>query len=297
MTHREHIALRTGDFEILSAGPEDGPLVLCLHGFPDFPPSFEPLLTSLAASGYRAVAPWLRGYAPSTLRGPFDTETLAADILALRDALSPSRPYFIVGHDWGAVITYLIAAKYPERLAGAVTMAVPHPGAFFGNIPKDPEQIRRSWYMGLFQLPISLVERLVRRDDFALIERLWSAWSPGYRIPDAHLRALKDCLDRSLPAPVLYYQAYFRPLGEAIRRLRWSFSGAAHIRVPLLTLLGAEDGCVGPKLGDGDERFYSGPYRRDILPNAGHFMQLERPEEVARRVLGWFDPIRRDQAV
>jgi pimeloyl-ACP methyl ester carboxylesterase len=297
MIHREHIALSTGDFEILSAGPENSPLVLCLHGFPDFPPSFEPLLRSLAASGYRAVAPWLRGYAPSTLRGPFDTDTLAADIVALAAALSPDRPYFLVGHDWGAVITYLVAAKYPDRLAGAVTMAVPHPAAFFGNVPKNPDQIRRSWYMGLFQLPISIVERIVRRDDFALIERLWSAWSPGFRAPEAHLRALKDCLDRSLPAPVLYYQTYFRPIGGAIHRLRWLSSEAARIRVPLLSILGAEDGCVGAGLGDGDERFYAGPYRREILPSAGHFMQMERPEEIARRVIGWFDPIRREQSI
>jgi pimeloyl-ACP methyl ester carboxylesterase len=296
MIHREHITLSTGDFEILSAGPEDGPLVLCLHGFPDFPPSFEPLLRSLAAAGYRAVAPWLRGYAPSTLRGPFDTETLAADILALADALAPGRRYFLVGHDWGAVITYLIASKYPDRLAGAVAMAVPHPAAFFGNVPRNPGQIGRSWYMGVFQLPISIVERLVRRADFALIERLWNSWSPGYRAPDAHLQALKECLDRSLPAPVLYYQSYFRPLGAAIAKMRWFSSEAARIRVPLLAVLGAEDGCIGPGLGDGDERFYAGPYRRDILRGAGHFMQLERPEEIARKVIAWLNPLRDAQS-
>lgn len=296
MSRRDHIAVSTGDFELLSAGPDDGPLVLCLHGFPDFPPSLEPLLASLAASGYRAVAPWLRGYAPSTLRGPFDTDTLAADILALAAALAPGRPYFLVGHDWGAVITYLIAAKYPDRLAGAVTMAVPHPAAFFNNIPRDPAQLGRSWYIGLFQLPITIVERLVRRGDFALIERLWSAWSPGYRAPEAHLRALKDCLDRSLPGPVLYYQAYFRPLAGALDRLRWFSSEEARVRVPLLSLLGAEDGCIGPELGEGDERFHAGPHRREIVPNAGHFMQLERPEEIARRVIGWLDPLRTGQS-
>src|SRR5262245_46917767 len=105
MACRERISTRRGDFELLSAGAKSDPHVRCLHGFPDHPPSFTLLLTELSDAGYHAVAPWLRGYAPSTLEGPFDGDYLAEDALELASALSPDRPIYLVGHDWGAAIT------------------------------------------------------------------------------------------------------------------------------------------------------------------------------------------------
>src|SRR4051812_26198713 len=98
MPSRERISTEAGEFELLTEGPKDGPLALCLHGFPDHPPSFGPLLTALGDAGYRAVAPWLRGYAPSTLSGPFDVDRLAEDARVLAQILSPDRPIYLVGH-------------------------------------------------------------------------------------------------------------------------------------------------------------------------------------------------------
>lgn len=285
MASRQRISLPGGDFELLVEGPDDAPLALCLHGFPDHAPSFTPLLSALAAAGFRAVAPWLRGYAPSTLAGPFDVERLATDAIELMDALSPDRPVFVIGHDWGAVITYELVTRNPSRIAAAVTLAVPHPGAFFADI--SPAQLRRSWYMLLFQLP-GIAERAVARDDYALIDRLWRDWSPSYAPTPAETRALKECLSRSMPAPINYYRAFFQPFGAAFRRVRAAAAAPRRIEVPLLCLMGAEDGCIGASIGRGkDERFFSGPYRREIVPGVGHFMQLEAPEEIARRVIAW----------
>jgi pimeloyl-ACP methyl ester carboxylesterase len=291
MIHRAHIALSAGGFELLTTGPEDGPVALCLHGFPDFPPSFEPLLGALGRAGYRAVAPWLRGYSPSTLEGPFDLGRIAGDILAIAGALSPDRPVFLVGHDWGAAVTQLIASKWPERIAGIVTMAVPVVSALFANLPKHPEQLRRSWYIGLFQLPIGIVDPLVRRNDFALIDRLWRDWSPSYRAPEPHMRALKGCLAASMPAPVLYYSSYLQPIGRAIGQIREALARPPRIRVPALSLMGEEDGCIAPELGEGEERSFDGPFRREVIPGVGHFMQVEQPEAIARRVIAWFEPL------
>jgi pimeloyl-ACP methyl ester carboxylesterase len=286
MPSRERISLPGGDFELLTEGAKGAPLALCLHGFPDHAPSFTPLLSALAGAGYRAVAPWLRGYAPSTLDGPFDPGRLADDARELADALSPDRPIALIGHDWGAVITYEAAARWPDRIASAVTMAVPHPAGFFSALPQHPAQIRRSWYIFLFQLPL-LPERAVAHNDHALIDRLWRDWSPGYSPPPSDMRALKDCLARSMPAPINYYRAFLRPVKRAIQRAREAASPDRRIKVPLLCLMGEQDGCIGASLGRDDARFFAGRYQRDEVRGVGHFMQLEAPAEIARRVLDW----------
>lgn len=286
MTSRERISLPGGDFELLADGPRDAPLALCLHGFPDHPPSFTALLSALAAAGYRAVAPWLRGYAPSTRQGPFDADRLAADVRELVDALSPDRPVVLIGHDWGAMITYDVVARSADRIASAVTMAVPHPAALVAETHGRAAQMRRSWYAALFQIPI-VAERAVLRNDLALIDRLWRDWSPGYTHPPEEMRALKRCLAESMPAPIEYYRALFRPLGAAIRRAKVA-SSQRPIQVPLLLLMGEDDGCIGASMGLGkDDRLFAAPYRRETIPGVGHFMQVENPDEIARRTLAW----------
>jgi pimeloyl-ACP methyl ester carboxylesterase len=118
--------IQIGAFTALAAGAADAPLVLVLHGFPDVPHTFAPLIEAIARAGHRVVAPWLRGYAPSPAAGPYDVDTLATDVLAWADALSPDRPVAIVGHDWGAVVTYVACARH-RRFHAAVAMSVPHP--------------------------------------------------------------------------------------------------------------------------------------------------------------------------
>jgi pimeloyl-ACP methyl ester carboxylesterase len=110
--------VEVGGFTALAAGPADAPLALVLHGFPDAPPTFAPLLGALADRGYRVVAPWLRGYAPSPLAGPYDVDRLADDVLAWADRLSPTQPVALVGHDWGAAVTYVACARAPARFHG-----------------------------------------------------------------------------------------------------------------------------------------------------------------------------------
>jgi pimeloyl-ACP methyl ester carboxylesterase len=208
----------TGSFQALAAGPKDAPLVLVLHGFPDAPPTFAPLLGELAARGFRAVAPWARGYAPSDLEGPYDVETLANDVLALCDELAPDGEHVhLVGHDWGAVVTYTACGLAPGRFGASVALSVPHPLAFLRATTRTA-QVLRSWYMFFFQLPGA--ERLAAARDFTLIDRLWRTWSPGYVLPAALRDEVFGCLRASWPAPLLYYRAMFRPFGEAMRRLR-----------------------------------------------------------------------------
>jgi pimeloyl-ACP methyl ester carboxylesterase len=280
------VSTRRGTFPALAAGPEDGPLVLLLHGFPDLPTSYRPVIARLAAAGLRAVAPRARGYHPAPMEGPFDLDHLAGDVFALADALSPARLLTLVGHDWGAVVGYAALAAGPERFSSAILLSVPHPVAFLEGLARSPDQLRCSWYMGYFQPP-GLAERQLRRSDFALIDRLWRDWSPGLSWNEHHRpedrAALKACLARSLPAPLDYYRAMLWPPVEAIGR---TVRARGHrIPVPTLHLTGADDGCIRPGTSRGQERFFSGPFASEIIAGVGHFMPLECPDLIADRIL------------
>ena len=155
-----HVDLPGGRFAFLQAGEAAAPLALCLHGFPDHPRTFEPLLGPLLAAGYRVAAPWMRGYAPSALSGPFHTRRLGADALELARALSPDRPVLLIGHDWGAVAGWSAASLGPGPIGALVAISVPHPSAFTRNFARHPLQWMRSWYVGALQIPL-LPERMI----------------------------------------------------------------------------------------------------------------------------------------
>jgi peroxiredoxin len=171
-----------------------------LHGFPDHPPTAKPFLAELGRRGRHVVAPWLRGYAPSPTAGPFDFASLTSDVLALIDRWSPGRAVELIGHDWGAFITYDACATAPERIKRAVTLAIPHPRTFLKQT--SLAQLRRNWHMGLFQLPGS--GWLATARNFALIDHLWRQWSPGLSLAPALQAELHKDLRASMPAPLKY---------------------------------------------------------------------------------------------
>lgn len=272
-------------FGTLSAG--EGPLALCLHGFPDSAWSWRHLLPELAAAGYRAVAPFLRGYAPTSIPddGLYQSGAIASDANALHEALGGDGDAVLIGHDWGALATYAAAGHAPERWAKVVVASVPPPAtvaqAFFSY-----DQLQRSWYMFFFQSPLS--DMAVPMDDLAFIDRLWQDWSPGYDgVADA-ARA-KDCFREpaNLAAALGYYRA---TLGAGPRSPEYDAveaAGAAPLSVPALYLHGAADGCMGADLiDDGVLASLAAPGSRyEIVPDAGHFLQLEQPEAVNRLIV------------
>ncbi|MDX1621310.1 MAG: alpha/beta fold hydrolase, partial [Nitriliruptorales bacterium] len=185
-------------FAYRSWGPADpsAPLALCLHGFPDHAPTWRHLGPVLGDRGYRVVAPWLRGYAPTEVPGDGDysLDTLVADANALHRALGGDERAVLVGHDWGAAIAYRATAAAPGRWRAAVTMAFPPEEALTG-VHRDLHQLRRSWYMAPLSLPGG--GAVLARDDFALVDRLWREWSPGYErsVED------RDPLEATLSSP------------------------------------------------------------------------------------------------
>lgn len=266
-----------GEFHALVGG--DGPPVIYLHGFPDHPPTCTAFLDELASRGRHVIAPWLRGYSPSPTTGPFDRATLVADIVALIDELGIAS-IDIIGHDWGAVITYALCAAHPDRVRRAVTMAVPHPRTFLEQARQRPRQLAASWYMGLFQIPGS--ERIVAARNFALIDRLWRKWSPGLTVSEDQRASLRECLAASWPAPLEYYRDARRHAKRDLPALR------AQIETPLLYLHGANDGCVLPPTIDDHDRF-AAEYEREVVDGLGHFMHVEDPRGLCDRIDEWLE--------
>lgn len=269
----------------VSSGEANAPLVLCLHGFPDIPRTWVTLGEDLCNAGYRVVSPWLPGYAPSSVEGPFDVPTLAGRILALADELCPSEPIRIVGHDWGAIISQFASALSPARVRAAANLAVPHLLAFEANLQKHPRQLGRSAYMALFQAPV-VSDFVVRWRSFRFIRRLWRTWSPGFDPGSDYFEELELCLRSSMPAPLEYYRALASP--KVIRILRQTLE-AGPIVVPTLYLHGERDGCIGPEMAEGQEEYFSALFETLTLADAGHFLHLERPAEVNEAVLRWFE--------
>ncbi len=279
------IRARGLEFPTVEAG--DGPLVLCLHGFPDHNESFRDQLPALAAAGYRAVAPCMRGYAPSAMPndGSYQTAALAADVVALIDALGCDDAV-VFGHDWGAVAAYGAAIAAPKRVRALVTAALPYGPQIMTAFTTNYAQQRRSWYMFFFQTPFA--EAAVAHDDYAFLERLWADWSPGWQWPPEAMARLKETFRRPgvLAAALGYYRALFDPTLQrpeyAVLQGRMMLEP---IEVAAMTLHGASDGCIGPELLEGMAAFFPRGLRVEVLPRAGHFVHQEAPEEVNRLIL------------
>jgi pimeloyl-ACP methyl ester carboxylesterase len=162
-------------FHYLEAG--SGPLALCLHGFPDNAHTYSDLLPALASAGFRGVAPFMRGYAPTSPApdGRYQAVLLAQDAIALIAALGDGRA-FVVGHDWGATAAYGAAALAPERITRMVTIGAAHPAAVRGDLATRYERHKGVWHAYFFQMPFA--EQVVAANDFAFLEDWWRDASP-----------------------------------------------------------------------------------------------------------------------
>jgi pimeloyl-ACP methyl ester carboxylesterase len=276
------------DVAYLSAGDPGAPLALCLHGFPDSAWTWRHLLPALAAAGYHAVAPWLRGYAPTGVPadGHYQSAVLGLDACGLHAALDGGDDAVLIGHDWGALAGYAAVHEPSTTWRRLVTMAVPPPatlaGAFFSY-----DQLRRSWYMFFFQHP--LAELAVPMDDLAFIDRLWADWSPGYDA-SGDLPHVKDALrdPANLVAALGYYRATLGGVGLDDSPAVAALQDAANAAPPLPTLYlhGRTDGCMGADLaGLAATVLTHEGSRVELVDDAGHFLHVERPELVNRLVL------------
>jgi pimeloyl-ACP methyl ester carboxylesterase len=275
------------DFAYLSDGPSDGPLALCLHGFPDTAHQWRHLLPRLGDAGYHAVAPFMRGYAPTSLPadGRYDTGTLALDACALHQALGGTGDAVLIGHDWGAFAAYGAAAHQPERWRRVVSIAVP-PQASMASGFFAFDQLRRSWYIFFFQTP--LAEYAVALDDYAFIDRLWSDWSPGYD-GDWDVARVKEALasPERLGAAIGYYRTMFAGPPDDPEAVAAQAAAATIAPQPTLYLHGVDDGCLGIDIIGPVDEFLAPGSEVARVEGAGHFVPVEQPDEVNDRILGF----------
>ena len=278
------IAVNDVELAYLGAGPEDGPLALCLHGFPDSAWTWRFLAPELAAAGFRVVAPFLRGYAPSAVPadGRYQAGVLALDALELHSALGGDGSAVLIGHDWGALAAYGAASGGAERWRRVVAAAVPP--ALELQALFSYEQVKRSFYMFVFQWP--LAEVIVGADDLLFIDRLWADWSPGYDGAEDVAR-VKACLrdPANLTAALGYYRATLGavPQDPALADLQ-AATGTPPPQ-PTLYLHGTDDGCMAVTLTEGTAEQLAPGSRMEVVPGTGHFLHLERPDVVNRAIV------------
>ena len=261
------------EFGLLEAGA--GPLALCLHGFPDTARTWRYLLPELAAAGFRAVAPFMRGYAPTAVPddGRYSIGTLADDAIALHEVLGGDGHAVLIGHDWGAEAAYTAAVAAPDCWRRLVTLAVP-PAALDPVLFSDYEQLKRFFYIFLFRDTPGLAEKIVAADGMAFIRRLRQDWSPGFDAADCLEHVRESLADpASLSAAISYYRA---PQAAARRAPQ-----------PTLYLHGAADGCISVDLVRNAGRHLAPDSRMKVIQGAGHFPQVEQPEEVNQNILAW----------
>ena len=290
----EPISLHANGLTFSALAEGAGPVALCLHGFPDHRRSYRFQLPALAAAGYRAIAPSLRGYEPSSqpADGDYHIVRMAEDVVAQVNALGAD-PVHLIGHDWGAVIGYAAAALAPDRFHSLTTLAIPHPGRMQREGLRElPSQLRNSWYMMFFQIR-GIADYVLERNDWAFIERLWRDWSPGWELPEEELRIVKRAFAEPgvKKAALAYYRSAFGFFSDAARETNRLLGG--EILVPTLALTGALDGCMDTRLHDiamRDEDFPAG-VETVRIDGAGHFLHQEKPDEVNRVLLDWLESL------
>ncbi|OBF59372.1 alpha/beta fold hydrolase [Mycolicibacterium monacense] len=293
------VATPAGQLRALVWGPEDGPVALCLHGFPDIAYGWRKLAPALAAAGWRVVAPFMRGYVPSSVPSDrsYHVGALMDDALRVLAAAGPTGRDVIIGHDWGAIAGTGLAAMPDSPFERAVIMSVPPAAAFrpLGRVPDRwrlaaelPRQMLRSWYIFYFQLPW-----LPDRSASWVVPWLWRQWSPGYHAAE-DLRHVDAAIGvrRRWRAALGYYRATVRnsrpPAQYAELHRHWLSAPV----LPTLYLHGHDDGCATANFTPWVQRVLPEGSAVAVVEHAGHFLALEQPDVVGRHIVDFIGTVR-----
>jgi pimeloyl-ACP methyl ester carboxylesterase len=259
-------------------------LVILLHGFPECWYSWRHQLLALGDS-YRVVAPDMRGYnlssKPPEIKD-YLLDRLVDDVTGLVRHLG-ARDAAIVGHDWGAAVAWEVAQKHPEYVWKLAALQVPPAAVWARNVTL--KQLLRSWYMFFFQLPV-LPEWLIRRDNFAGVEKMLRQTSKRGTFSDADMAIFKSALNEpgAVTAGINYYRAN---LGPRLRRMlkRRPYTSEELIRIPTLFIYGEKDMAIVAETVRAVSEYVDAPYTEVRLPMSGHWVQQESPSEVNTALL------------
>jgi pimeloyl-ACP methyl ester carboxylesterase len=273
------------------SGNPGGPPVVLMHGFPDDARTWDGVVAALATAGYRVVVPYLRGYGPTRFLHAGTPRSgqqaaLGRDLLDLMDGVGLDRPT-LVGYDWGGRAACIVAALWPQRVHALVTIN----GYSIQNIaasrrPASPPEEFRYWYQWYFHTERGQAGLQQNRRE--LCRLLWQLWSPNLRLDDQTYDRTAESFDNPDFVAVVvhsYRHRYLAAPGDpALAALEERLAAQPVITVPTVVLHGACDGVDPPEGSVGDARYFSGPYRREVVPSAGHFLPRESPDSVVRAV-------------
>jgi len=263
-------------FETLTAGPADGPVVILLHGFPEFADAWVQVMKPFVAAGYRCIAIQQRGYSddarPERVED-YQIDLLVGDVLAIADAVSAKR-FHLVGHDWGGVVAWVLAARHSARLLTVTVLSTPHVDAFLEAIKVDPEQRKKSWYVGLFRFPFHVAEFLILRDNGKLLKSSYRG-----QLTEEQLEC--NVLRFSKPGVLTAALNWYRALQNTLR------VGIIH-DVPVLFIWGTADQALGRTAAVKTADFVSSKYKFVPLEDFSHWLLEQAPAECASLCLEHF---------
>ena len=278
-------------YPVIEAG--EGPLVVCLHGFPDNYETWQHQIEPFVAAGYRIVCPMMPGFAPGTepTSGANTPVYAVSKIIAVIEVLlkdSGEKKCHLVGHDWGALISYMVAHERPDLLSSHAALSIPYNVNLQRVLLRCPSYIINSWYITFFQLKW-FADWVVRRNNFKFFDLLYRTWCPTWENYEDRLESTKETIKAPgvLKATLSYYRNSIFGLNPASFKFRRLFNGT--ITVPTLGIRGDVDGCI-PEVAWNVMRPKSFPngLTLEMMPGTGHFPQLEDPQWISERLIGWF---------
>jgi len=288
----KHVRTATLDVAYEESGREDGSPVFLLHGWPYDPRCYDEVVPPLIASGYRVIAPYLRGFGPTRFLSAQTPRSgqqaaLGSDLRELMDVLSVDRA-LLVGYDWGGRAACIVAALWPERVRGLVTVNGYNIQDIAGSVkPVAPEQEHRFWYQYYFHTDRGRAG--LDQNRRALCRYIWSIWSPNWNFDDATFERSAASFDNPdfVAVTIQSYRHRFgyAPGDPALEAIEKGLASRPKIPVPTIALQGEADGVLPPEGSEQHAAFFVGPYQRRVLPKVGHNPPQEAPSAFAQTVL------------
>lgn len=278
-----HFLANGVEIHYLSQGT--GPLVICTHGFPDNARTFRPMLADLAAAGFTAVAPYLRGYAPSRAAPPDEylTGDMARDIVAVIDKFGFDQA-MLVGHDWGAQASIAAAILFPERIDRIVTLGWGRPTTAQSL---NHDYLKGIWHTFFFQSPQA--EEALTQNDCAFLDAWWRDASKGWDVPASTIESVKETfrVPGVIAAALAQYRCRSQPVIDPVRRAEQQRISTGPVAVPAFLMHGTQDreGRLEAFCGEGVSSYFSSFLSRTVVEGTGHFLHHERPVEVNRAIV------------
>jgi pimeloyl-ACP methyl ester carboxylesterase len=275
-----------GDVSLHYVEAGSGPLIVLLHGFPEFWFGWRLQIAPLAAAGFRVVAPDMRGYNLSsrpTDVAAYAADRLAADVRGLIRELG-CESALLVGHDWGGTAAWTTAMNHPEVVDRLVILDAAHPRSLEKGL-RNPRQLRKSWYFFFFALP-ALPERVVRARHWRFFRRFLRAARPAYTPQDIERYVEAWSQPGAVSGMINYYRSSVRGSAKGVK------AEIRPIQAPTLVIWGQQDGYLGRGVRQPDAADVPGLDRVEELPGASHWVHHDEPERVTQLLVDFFAPAR-----